>query len=129
MAEHEEIDKIKKEQKNDSLSEKLKALLTNEELTDKMIQKKPEWLKILTDNAPMTVIAGSLIAEAMGGDKSATALINKIAYGDQVTLNAGQGFFDSNEIKIEIINPEHKENHETEQEAEWFFIINVWWKH
>lgn len=129
MAEHEEIDKIKKEQKNDSLSEKLKVLLTNEELTDKMIQKKPEWLKILTDNAPMTVIAGSLIAEAMAGDKSATALINKIAYGDQVTLNAGQGFFDSNEIKIEIVNPEHKENHETEQETEWFFIINVWWEH
>lgn len=128
MAEHEEIDKIKKEQKNDTLSEKLKVLLTNEELTDKMIQKKPEWLKILTDNAPMTVIAGSLIAEAMAGDKTATSLINKIAYGDQVTLNAGQGFFDSNEIKIEIINPEHKEN-EDFKETEWFFIINVWWEH
>ena len=128
MAEHEEIDKIKKEQKNDTLSEKLKVLLKNEELTDKMIQKKPEWLKILTDNAPMTVIAGSLIAEAMAGDKTATSLINKIAYGDQVTLNAGQGFFDSNEIKIEIINPEHKEN-EDFKETEWFFIVNVWWKH
>lgn len=115
MAEHEEIDKIKKEQKNENLSEKLKVLLTNEELTDKMIQKKPEWLKILTDNAPMTVIAGSLIAEAMAGDKSATALINKIAYGDQVTLNAGQGFFDSNEIKIEIIDPKHKNDLEEEQ--------------
>ena len=127
MAEHEEIDKIKKEQKNDTLSEKLKVLLTNEELTDKMIQKKPEWLKILTDNAPMTVIAGSLIAEAMAGDKTATSLINKIAYGDQVTLNAGKGFFDSNEIKIEIINPEQK--NENIEEAEWFFIVNVWWKH
>ena len=127
MAEHEEIDKIKKEQKNDTLSEKLKVLLTNEELTDKMIQKKPEWLKILTDNAPMTVIAGSLIAEAMAGDKTATSLINKIAYGDQVTLNAGKGFFDSNEIKIEIINPEQK--NEDFEEAEWFFIVNVWWKH
>ena len=116
MAEHEEIDKIKKEQKNENLSEKLKVLLANEELTDKMIQKKPEWLKILTDNAPMTVIAGSLIAEAMAGDKSATALINKIAYGDQVTLNAGKGFFDSNEFKIEIINPEHK--NENIEEAE-----------
>ena len=116
MAEYEEIDKIKKEQKNDTLSEKLKVLLTNEELTDKMIQKKPEWLKILTDNAPMTVIAGSLIAEAMAGDKTATSLINKIAYGDQVTLNAGQGFFDSNEIKIEIIDPKHKNDLEVEQE-------------
>ena len=52
----------------------------------------------------------------MSGDKSAASLINKMAYGDQVTINAGKGFFDSNEIKIEIIDPKHKNDLEEEQE-------------
>ena len=119
MAEYKEVEEIKDRDKNEeTLSDKLRTLLENEELTDKMLKEKPQWLKVVGDNKPMSVIAGSLIGEAMAGDKRATELINKFAYGDQVTINAGKGFFDSNEIKIEIVNPEHKENYETEQETE-----------
>lgn len=117
MAEYEEVEELKKRNKSEeTLSDKLRSLLDNEELTEKMIKEKPQWLKAIGDNKPMSVIAGSLIAEAMRGDKRATELINKFAYGDQVTINAGKGFFDSNEIKIEIINPEYKD--EVEQETE-----------
>lgn len=119
MSEYKEVEELKEKEKNEeTLSDKLRLLLDNEELTDKMLKEKPQWLKVVGDNKPMSVIAGSLIGEAMAGDKRATELINKFAYGDQVTINAGKGFFDSNEIKIEIVNPEHKENYETEQEAE-----------
>lgn len=110
MAESEEVDKIKKQMKENNLSEKLKQLLDNEQLTDKMLSKKPEWVNVLMDSAPSSIIAGNLIASAMSGDKRSIELIQKIAYGDQVTLNAGQGFFDSNEIKIEVIEPQHKKD-------------------
>ena len=111
MSEYKEVEEIKQREKNEeTLSDKLRDLLSNELLTDKLLKEKPKWLQVIGDNKPMSVIAGSLIAEAMSGDKSAASLINKMAYGDQVTINAGKGFFDSNEIKIEIINPEHKEN-------------------
>lgn len=110
MAEYKEVEEIKEKNKEkETLSDKLRILLDNEELTEKMLREKPQWLRVIGDNKPMSVIAGSLIAEAMGGDKTAMSLINKMAYGDQVTINAGKGFFDSNEIKIEIINPEHKD--------------------
>ena len=116
MAEYKEVEEIKDRDKNEeTLSDKLRTLLENEELTDKMLKEKPQWLKVVGDNKPMSVIAGSLIGEAMAGDKRATELINKFAYDDQVTINAGKGFFDSNEIKIEIVNPEHKENEDFEE--------------
>lgn len=116
MSEYKEVDEIKqREKKEETLSDKLRVLLENEELTDKLLKEKPKWLQVIGDNKPMSVIAGSLIAEAMSGDKSAASLINKMAYGDQVTINAGKGFFDSNEIKIEVINPQHKENEDFEE--------------
>ena len=117
MSEYKEVEEIKKRNgQEETLSDKLKVLLDNEELTEKMLKEKPQWLKVIGDSKPKSVIAGSLIAEGMRGNLSATALLNKMAYGDQVTINAGKGFFDSNEIKIEIINPEHK--NEIEQETE-----------
>lgn len=115
MSDFGEIEEIKKkEKKEETLSDKLRVLLENEELTEKMLKEKPQWLRAIGDNKPMSVITGSLIAEGMKGDKRAIELINKIAYGDQVTINAGQGFFDSNEIKIEIVNPEHKKEQNNE---------------
>lgn len=116
MSEYKEVEEIKQREKNEeTLSDKLRDLLSNEKLTDRLLKEKPQWLQVIGDNKPMSVIAGSLIAEAMSGDKSAASLINKMAYGDQVTINAGKGFFDSNEIKIEIINPQHKENEDFEE--------------
>lgn len=117
MSEYKEVEEIKQREKNEeTLSDKLRDLLSNESLTDKLLKEKPKWLQVIGDNKPMSVIAGSLIAEAMSGDKSAASLVNKMAYGDQVTINAGKGFFDSNEIKIEIIDPKHKDDLEAEQE-------------
>lgn len=116
MSEYKEVEEIKQREKNEeTLSDKLRDLLSNELLTDKLLKEKPKWLQVIGDNKPMSVIAGSLIAEAMAGDKSAASLVNKMAYGDQVTINAGKGFFDSNEIKIEVINPQHKENEDFEE--------------
>lgn len=116
MSEYKEVEEIKQREKNEeTLSDKLRDLLSNEKLTDRLLKEKPQWLQVIGDNKPMSVIAGSLIAEAMSGDKSAASLINKMAYGDKVTINAGKGFFDSNEIKIEIINPQHKENEDFEE--------------
>ena len=116
MSEYKEVEEIKQREKNEeTLSDKLRDLLSNEKLTDRLLKEKPQWLQVIGDSKPMSVIAGSLIAEAMSGDKSAASLINKMAYGDQVTINAGKGFFDSNEIKIEIINPQHKENEDFEE--------------
>lgn len=116
MSEYKEVEEIKQREKNEeTLSDKLRDLLSNESLTDKLLKEKPKWLQVIGDNKPMSVIAGSLIAEAMSGDKSAASLVNKMAYGDQVTINAGKGFFDSNEIKIEVINPQHKENEDFEE--------------
>lgn len=116
MSEYKEVEEIKQREKNEeTLSDKLRDLLSNELLTDRLLKEKPQWLQVIGDNKPMSVIAGSLIASAMSGDKSAASLVNKMAYGDQVTINAGKGFFDSNEIKIEVINPQHKENEDFEE--------------
>ena len=83
MSEYKEVEEIKQREKNEeTLSDKLRDLLSNELLTDKLLKEKPKWLQVIGDNKPMSVIAGSLIAEAMAGDKSAASLVNKMAYGN-----------------------------------------------
>lgn len=92
-----------------SLSTKLQDLLENEELTKSMIKTHPQWMQHLADASPSSVIAGNLIASALGGDKKAIELIQKIAYGDHVTIDTAPGFFDTKDITITIVDPKHKD--------------------
>ena len=113
-----ESNKIETQSEEQTLSSRLKGLLENPELLTQLIKEKPKWFSSLADETPASAIAGSLIADALKGDKKAIELIQKIAYGDRVTIDTAPGFFDSKDITITIVDPQHKEDANDNQDVE-----------
>lgn len=105
-----ETNNIESQSEEKSLSSRLKSLLENPKLLSDLIKTKPKWFDSLDDETPASAIAGSLIGDALKGDKKAIELIQKIAYGDRVVIDTAPGFFDSKDITITIIDPKHKED-------------------
>lgn len=105
-----EANKIESESEERTLSSRLKSLLENPKLLTQLLKEKPKWFDSLDDETPASAIAGSLIGDALKGDKKAIELIQKIAYGDKVVIDTAPGFFDSKDITITIVDPKHKED-------------------
>lgn len=99
-------------------SSKVRQLLSNPDLTATMINQKklPKWFNGLDYEegdmpTPAEVIAASLMAKAMQGDVRAIEELRKMGFGDKVTIDAGESFFNKQSLKLEIVNP----NEETKQ--------------
>lgn len=90
---------------------KVRTLLEDKELTATMLNRKklPKWLNPLMDGeempTPSEVIAATLMAKAMTGDVRAIEELRKMGFGDKVTIDAGQSFFNKEAIKLEIVHP------------------------
>lgn len=100
----------KKELKDWSI--KVRKLLANPDLTATMINQKklPKWFNGLEYDedsmpTPAEVIAASLMAKAMRGDVRAIEELRKMGFGDKVTIDAGESFFNKQALQLEIINP------------------------
>lgn len=100
---------------------KVRTLLEDKELTATMLNRKklPKWLNPLMDGdempTPSEVIAATLMAKAMTGDVRAIEELRKMGFGDKVTIDAGQSFFNKEAIKLEIVHPS-EESKELQQE-------------
>lgn len=102
-------------------SVKVRMLLEDKELTATMLNRKklPKWINPLMDGeelpTPSEVIAATLMAKAMTGDVRAIEELRKMGFGDKVTIDAGQSFFNKEAIKLEIVHPS-EESKELQQE-------------
>lgn len=110
--------KKRKELKDWSL--KVRTLLANPDLTATMVnqRKLPKWFNGLEydeDNMPepSEVIAATLIAKAMNGDVRAIEELRKLGWGDKITLDSTESFFNKSSLQVEIVNPS-KEQKELE---------------
>lgn len=92
-------------------SVKVRTLLEDKELTATMLNRKklPKWLNPLIEGeelpTPSEVIAATLMAKAMTGDVRAIEELRKMGFGDKVTIDAGESFFNKDAIKLEIVHP------------------------
>ena len=92
-------------------SVKVRTLLEDKELTATMLNRKklPKWLNPLIEGeelpTPSEVIAATLMAKAMTGDVRAIEELRKMGFGDKVTIDAGESFFNKDAIRLEIVHP------------------------
>lgn len=103
----------KKELKDWSI--KVRKLLNNPDLTATMINQKrlPKWFNGLEYEegdmpTPAEVIAATLMAKAMQGDVRAIEELRKMGFGDKITLDTADSFFNKASLQLEIVNPNEK---------------------
>ncbi len=98
-------------------SQQVRRMLSDPDLTATMInqRKMPKWINAFDTEAgqlptPSEVIAATLMAKAMTGDVRAIEELRKMGFGDKVTLDAGESFFNKSALKLEIVDttPETK---------------------
>lgn len=88
-------------------SVRVRTLLADPEIAQLLLNQKrlPKWLNVLEDPVAADIIIATLMAKAMTGDVRAVEELRKMGFGDKVTIDAGQSFFNKNALKLEIIAP------------------------
>lgn len=97
--------KRKKELRDWSI--KVRELLADPEIAQLMLNQKklPTWLNVLEEPTAGDIIIATMMAKAMTGDVRAVEELRKMGFGDKVTIDAGESFFNKNALKLEIVNP------------------------
>lgn len=88
-------------------SVKVRELLADPEIAQLMLNQKklPTWLNVLEEPTAGDIIVATLMAKAMTGDVRAVEELRKMGFGDKVTIDAGESFFNRDTLKLEIVNP------------------------
>lgn len=88
-------------------SSKVRQILNNPDLTTLMLKqdKLPTYLNVLEGQTPADVMVAALVAKGMMGDIRAVDMLRKLGWGDKVTIDAGESFFNKEAIQIEIVDP------------------------
>lgn len=88
-------------------SSKVRQILNNADLTTLMLKqdKLPTYLNVLEGQTPADVMVAALVAKGMMGDIRAIDMLRKLGWGDKVTVDAGESFFNKEAIQIEIVDP------------------------
>lgn len=104
-------------------SMRIRKLLNDPEITATMINQKrlPKWLNVLDAEegkfpTPAEVIGATLMAKAMTGDIRAIEELRKMGFGDKVTIDAGESFFNKGALKLEIVDTDDKTKELAEKE-------------
>lgn len=104
-------------------SSQIRKMLADPDLTATMINQKkmPKWLNAFDTEdgvlpTPSEVIGATLMAKAMTGDVRAIEELRKMGFGDKVTIDAGDSFFNKQALRLEIVDttPETKKLAEEE---------------
>lgn len=98
-------------------SAKVRQILNNADLTTLMLKqdKLPTYLNVLEGQTPADVMVAALVAKGMMGDVRAIDMLRKLGWGDKVTVDAGESFFNKEAIRLEIVDPK-AETKQLEQE-------------
>lgn len=90
------------------LSAKVREMLANEKITKALLKDTPKYVLAATEDGdpqPADVIICVLIAKSFQGDVRAIEQLRKMGYGDTVTLEAGESFFNKERLKLDIVDP------------------------
>ena len=96
-------------------SSQIRKMLADPDLTATMINQKkmPKWLNAFDTEdgvlpTPSEVIGATLMAKAMTGDVRAIEELRKMGFGDKVTIDAGESFFNKQALRLEIVDPSNE---------------------
>lgn len=73
-----------------SWSTVVKELLEDETLIEKIVKNPPAYIKTLNRKDAASIIAISMIAKAVSGDKQAADWLRKTGFGDQLDINVNK---------------------------------------
>lgn len=99
-------------------SSKVRQILNNPDLTTLMLKqdKLPTYLNVLEGQTPADVMVAALVAKGMMGDIKAVECLRKLGWGDKVTVDAGESFFNKEAIRLEIVDPKAETKQLEQQE-------------
>ena len=90
------------------LSIKVREMLANEKITKALLKDTPKYVLAAAENGnpqPADVIIAVLIAKSFQGDVRAIEQLRKMGYGDTVTLEAGESFFNKERLTLNVVDP------------------------
>ena len=90
------------------LSALVRRMLNQPEIVRALLKNTPSYVKNLSragEATPAEVIVCVLIAKAMEGDVRAVDQLRKMGYGDKVTVEAGDSFFNKEQLRLEVVDP------------------------
>ena len=90
-------------------SKVVQDLLGDEELLDKIMgnQKMPEYVDILPNKNAANIIVATIVIKAIKGDMNAANWLRRTGFGDKMTHEFDEGFFEKTKLTIEIVEPKH----------------------
>ena len=90
-------------------SKVVQDLLGDEELLDKIMgnQKMPEYVDILPNKNAANIIVAIIVIKAIKGDMNAANWLRRTGFGDKMTHEFDEGFFEKTKLTIEIVEPKH----------------------
>lgn len=86
-----------------NLDKIIREILDDDTLVDKVIQNQPEYWGRLPSKNGGYIISTVMMVKAMGGDIKAAEWIRKTGFGDKVTLESEDGFFQKDQFTIQVV--------------------------
>lgn len=80
----------------------IKQLMDDEQLADKLITKKPGWWSNLPNKNMGDAIVAAMMMKAASGDSKAAAWLNRAGFGDKVTHDFEDSFFNQPQLVIKV---------------------------
>ena len=93
-------------------------LLADEELLQKMMGSKslPAYAEMLPNKDAANIIVATMLIKAIQGDMQAANWLRKTGFGDKVMHDFDDGFFEKTKLKIEVVQPKHAQELDTDKE-------------
>lgn len=96
----------------------VQKLLSDEELLDKILTKKPHyWDTLPTKNAANAIVI-AMIIKSLSGDKNAAEWLRKTGFGDKFMHEFENGLFQATKLEVEIVKPTFRPDDDTETTTE-----------
>lgn len=94
----------------------VQQVLADEELIDKVINKKPGyWESLPTKNGANAIVVAMMI-QALSGDKTAADWLRKAGFGDKLKHEFDEGLFQATKIEVEIVKSKTTDERNAESE-------------
>ena len=93
-------------------------LLGDEKLLETMMgnKKLPAYAEVLPNKNAANIIVATMLIKAVQGDMQAANWLRKTGFGDKVMHDFDDGFFEKTKLKIEVVQPKHAQELDTNKE-------------
>lgn len=110
---------VETKRKKKLFSDTVREILDDPKLLDSMLgESRPAWLEEIEEKTGRNVMAAVMMAKAIKGNTRAFELLAKTGFPneDKQTLVLEKGFFDNPSLKIEVVEPQLKQEQESEEQ-------------